>query len=47
MDNDSRPAAMNISSLIGKAACLIGLHDVVRRDRWTPSIYAPVVTEFE
>lgn len=33
--------------LIGRAACAIGLHSAVRRDKWTPSIAAEVVTEFE
>jgi|GEM_PF-3420417 len=38
---------MNLYLLIGKAACSVGLHNVVRRDKWTPSIFATVVTEFE
>lgn len=35
------------TSLIGRAACAIGLHAAVSCDKWTPSIAAKVVTEFE
>lgn len=38
---------MTITNLISRAACAIGLHAVVRRDKWTPSIFAEVVKEFE
>lgn len=30
-----------------KFACAIGLHSVVRQDKWTPSMFSAVVTEFE
>lgn len=36
-----------VANLIGRAACAIGMHSAVMRDKWTPSIAAPVVTEFE
>lgn len=36
-----------VANLIGRAACAIGLHSVVRREKWTPSIAAEIVTEFE
>ena len=35
------------TNLIGRIACAIGLHSMVRRDIWKPSIYARPVTEFE
>lgn len=37
----------NVTSLIGRAACAIGIHAPVRREKWTPSISAEIVTEFE
>lgn len=36
-----------VPSLFRRIACAIGLHKVVRRDKWTPSIFADVVKEFE
>ena len=36
-----------VANLIGRAACAIGLHSAVRREKWTPSMFAEVVTEFE
>ncbi len=36
-----------VATLIGRAACAIGLHSVVMREKWTPSIAAKIVTEFE
>lgn len=36
-----------MTNLIGRAMCAVGLHSVISREKWTPSIPAKVVTEFE
>ena len=33
--------------LFGRALCAMGLHSAAIRDRWTPSMFACVVTDFE
>jgi hypothetical protein len=38
---------METINLINRIACLIGLHAGIRRDKWTPSIGAEIVTDFE
>ena len=38
---------MGTFKLFGRALCTIGLHSAARRDKWTPCMFACVVTDFE
>ena len=33
--------------MLNKLLCALGFHLIVRQDKWTPSIMANIVTEFE
>jgi len=33
--------------MIEKLLCALGIHSLERQDKWTPSIAAKIVTEFE
>jgi hypothetical protein len=36
-----------LSRVIRRAACAVGLHKHITHDKWTPSIAAKIVTDFE
>lgn len=33
--------------MLGNLLCRMGFHRLARHEKWTPSILAPIVTEFE